>query len=314
MEAVLSAGFIPKGSGSAALMALDHEARRFIDVAIPSTLKGLRSHWEPAIEKGELDFARVGHREFAEQFAGIGIDKRLIALIGNPNPHRSEISAVKRQFVSTPSDKLVSLVVNAVGKNAVQSDLVSLELLDALRIVGDRSELEASREFATLLPALAHSNDGVVVNAASSFGSWQVSSAGPKLLELLRDRDRTPEIRRAAAIALGDLGRTKYINALKALASVSDIATRYHAVTGLVAGDLEAKAMVEEVLTQKPLDADPVTLVTGSQRHEGDTVLADCSSVAIHPEVKKSVSTYHDRLDNCRRNSWACLAIAPKIR
>ena len=83
-------------------MALDHERDRFIDVAIPSTLKGLRSHWGPPIEKGELDFARVGHREFAEQFAGIGIDKRLIALIGNPNPHRSEISAVKRQFVSTP--------------------------------------------------------------------------------------------------------------------------------------------------------------------------------------------------------------------
>ncbi len=297
MEAVLSAGFIPQAEAvPAALMALDHERDRFIDVAIPSTLKGLRSHWEPAIEKGELEFDRVGHREFAEQFAGIGIDKRLMALIGNPNPPRSEISAVKRQFVSTPSGKLVSLVVNAVGKSAVQSDLVSIELLDALRIVGDRSELEASREFVTLLPALSHSNDGVVVNAASSFGSWQVSSAGPKLLELLRDRDRAPEIRRAAAIALGDLGQTKYINALKSLASVSDIATRYHAVTGLVAGDLEeAKAMVGEVLTQKPLDADPVTLVTEfTKTRRGDTVLAGLlEDVAIHPEVKRSVSTYH---------------------
>ena len=104
-----------------------------------------------------------------------------------------------------------------------------------------------------------------------------------------------PEIR-AAAIALGDLGRTKYINALKALASVSDIATRYHAVTGLVAGDLEeAKAMVGEVLTQKPLDADPVTLVTEfTKTRRGDTVLAELlEDVAIHPEVKKSVSTYH---------------------
>ncbi|MEC7906332.1 MAG: PVC-type heme-binding CxxCH protein [Verrucomicrobiota bacterium] len=297
MEAVLSAGFIPQAEAvPAALMALDHERDKFIDVAIPSTLKGLRSHWEPAIEKGELDFARAGHREFAEQFAGIGIDKRLIALIGNPDPPRGEISAVKRQFVSTPSEKLVSLVVNAVGKNAVQSDAVSVELLDGLRIVGARTELEATREFSTLLPALAHSNDAVAVNAASSFGSWQVSSAGPQLLDLLRDGDRAPEVRRAAAIALGDLSQTKYTNMLKSLARVSDIATRYHALTGLVAGDLEeAKAMIGEVLTQEPLDADPVALVTEFTRiRRGDTVLAGLlENVAIHPEVKRSVSNYH---------------------
>lgn len=297
MEAVLSAGYIPQAEAvPAALMVLDHDRDKFIDATIPSTLKGLRPYWESAVEKGELNFARPAHRDFAEQFAGIGIDKRMIALIGDSSPTRSEIAAVKRQFVSTPSDKLVSLVINAVGKDAVQSDAVSTELLDGLRIVGERSELENSREFTTLIPALYHSNGDVAANVAASLGSWQVSSAGPKLLELLRDQSRSSDVRKAAAIALGKMSQTKYVNALKSLASVSDIATRYHAVTGLVAGDLEeAKALIGEVLTQEPLDADPVALVAEfTKTRRGDAVLAGVLvDVAIHPEVKSSVSTYH---------------------
>ena len=53
--------------------------------------------------------------------------------------------------------------------------------------------------------------------------------------------------------------------------------------------------MVGEVLTQKPLDADPVVLVTEfTKTRRGDTVLAGLlEDVAIHPEVKEGVSTYH---------------------
>ena len=264
MEAILSAGFIPQAEAApAALMALDRDRDRFINATLPSTMKGLEKYWVPALEEDALSFAKPAHREYAEQFAGIGIDKRLIDLMGDPNPAPGDIAAVKKQFLATPSSKLVRLVVNAVGKNAVQSDAVSIDILDGLRQVGERTELETSRNFATLIPALSHSNDDVVVQVAASLGSWQVLSAGTELLGILKDSERAPDVRKAAAIALGKLRQTKYVNALKSLAKLSDIATRYHAVTGLVAGDLEeAKAMVGDVLTQEPLDADPVALVS----------------------------------------------------
>lgn len=297
MEAILSAGYIPRAEAvPAALMALDHDRDRFINATIPSTMKGLETYWVPALEKGALDFAKPAHQEYAEQFAGIGIDKRLLGLLGDPNPEPEEIAAVKKQFLATPSSKLVRLVVNAVGKNGVQSEAVSREMLDGLRQVGERTQLEASRNFATLIPALSHANNGVAANVAASLGSWQVLSAGPDLLSLLRDRGRAPEVRRAAAIALGKLRQTEYVNGLKSLASVSDIATRYHAISGLVVADLEeAKVLVGEALTQEPLDADPVALVTEFTKiRRGDSVLAGLlTDVAIHPEVKKSVSTYH---------------------
>lgn len=297
MEAILSAGFIPQAEAApAALMALDRDRDRFINATLPSTMKGLEKYWVPALEKDALDFAKPAHREYAEQFAGIGIDKRLIALMGDPTPTPAEIAAVKKQFVSTPSSKLVRLVVNAVGKNAVQSDAVSIDILDGLRQVGERTVLETSRNFATLIPALSHSNDDVVVQVVASLGSWQVLSAGPELLGILKDSGRAPDVRKAAAIALGKLRQTKYVNAIKSLATLSDITTRYHAVTGLVAGDLEeAKVMVGDVLIQEPLDADPVALVSEFTKiRRGDAVLADLlENVPIHPEVKRSVSTYH---------------------
>ncbi len=86
------------------------------------------------------------------------------------------------------------------------------------------------------------------------------------------------------------------MNALKSLASVSDIATRYHAISGLVVADLEeAKILVGEALAQDPLDADSVALVSEFTRiRRGDAVLAGLlEDVSIHPEVKRNVSSYH---------------------
>jgi len=299
MEAVLSAGYVPQAEAiPAALKALDYDRDRFINAAIPSTMKALEEHWVPALEKEKLDFAKRSHREFAEQFVGIGLDKRLIALLSDPNPAPEEIATVKKQFVATPSTKLVRLVVNAVGKNGVQSDAVAIEILDGLRQIGQRTSMETLRSFATLIPALSHENSEVVAKVAASLGAWQVLAAGSELLDLLKDRQRAPEVRRAAAIALGQLKQTEYLNALKSLSRGSDVATRYHAVSGLVAGDIEeAKAMVGKVLTDSPGDADPVPLVTEfTKTRRGDTVLAGLlEEVNIHPEVKKSVSNYHRR-------------------
>ena len=297
MEAILSAGFIPQAEAlPAALNVLDHERDRFIDASLPSTMNALKPYWVPGVENKTLAFAKPAHRDYAEQYAGIGIDKRLIALMGDSNPSAKEIAAVKKMFVATPNAKLVRLVVNAVGKNGVQSDTVSMELLDGLQRVGQTTAMETSRNFSTLIPALSYSNSGVASRVAANLGTWKVLNAGPELLGLLRDQNAAPDVRKAAAIALGKLGQTEYVNALKSLANLSDIGTRYHAITGLATADMEeAKVLVGDALTQAPLNADPVRLVTEFTKiRRGDGILAGLlQDVAIHPEVKRKVSAYH---------------------
>jgi putative heme-binding domain-containing protein len=57
----------------------------------------------------------------------------------------------------------------------------------------------------------------------------------------------------------------------------------------------EAKVLVGDALSQAPLDADPVGLVTEFTKvRRGDGLLAGLlQNVAIHPEVKRNVSAYH---------------------
>lgn len=299
MEAILSAGYIPQAEAiPAALRVLDHDRDRFINATIPSTMNALKPYWVPELEAGALRFAKPTHQEYAEQYAGIGVDKRLAALLADPNPSSSEIDAVKKQFVATPSSKMVRLVVNAVAKNGVRTDVAAIGMLEGLQQVGEKTEMETLRSFSTLIPALSNPNDRVASEVAANLGTWKVLAAGPELLRILRDRESSPGLRRAAAIALGKLGQTVYVDALNSLSQRGDIATRYHAITGLVVADMEdAKVRVASALMEAPQDADPVALVTEfTKLRRGDALLASVlKEVAIHPEVKQSVSNYHRR-------------------
>ena len=59
MEAVLSAGFIPKAEAyAAALNAIDHPSDGFLDQALPQTRKALEQYWRPALEAGTLRFRK----------------------------------------------------------------------------------------------------------------------------------------------------------------------------------------------------------------------------------------------------------------
>ena len=78
MEAVLSAGYIPRAeSFVAALHALDHPGDPVLDQALPQTMKALERYWRPAMDSGNLQFAKPAHRAFAEQGAGVGLESRL---------------------------------------------------------------------------------------------------------------------------------------------------------------------------------------------------------------------------------------------
>lgn len=297
MEAVLSAGFIPEvESLPAALNVLNHDRDRFINASIPSTMTALEPYYIPALEKKALAFNDPKHLLFAEQSAGIGLDKRLGALLKASNPSTMEINEVRKQFSATPNTKLIRILVNAIGKGGIPSDEAVVAMLEELQKIGAQGKLNAGRYFANLLTGLSDSNDAIATGSAASLGAWKFRDAGDDLLDTLADRNRASDVRSAAAVALAQLEQTKYILQLKSLAEHGDIETRYHAVTGLAIADMEeAKVAVANVLLEDPVSADPVALVRSfTQMRRGDATLADALiGVAIHPKVLAAVATFH---------------------
>ncbi len=297
MEAVLSCGYIPQAEAlPAVLNVLNHDRDRFINAAIPSTMTALEPYYIPALEKNALVFSGPLHRVFAEQWAGIGLDKRLLALLKADNPSPNEIDEVRRQFSATPSAKLVRILVNALARGGAPSDPAAVALLSELEKLGSLGKFKAGRYFSGLIDRLSDSNDAIAAGVASSLGAWQYRDAGDALVAALEDNSRSFKVRSAAAIALGKMKQTKYLSTLDALAADGNIETRYPAVLGLVEADLDnAKLAVADLLAADPGNGDSVALVSGfTRKRRGDVHLASAlAGVRIHPKVMSAVATYH---------------------
>lgn len=297
MEAVLSAGYLPDANAlPAALNVLNHDRDRYLNAALPSTMTALEPLWVTALKEDRLTFNDPSHRQYAEQSAGIGLDKRLRALLADPNPTSQEIEQVQQQFSSIPKAELVRILVSAVAQGKVASEAVELAMLTSLDRVGAQGILSAGRYFSGLISVLANPNEKIAAGVASNLGTWQYRDAGDELLAVLVDDKRSSSVRSAAAVSLAQLGQTRYTNELKALARTGDILTRYLAVVGLVVADYEdAKLIVGAVLALDPGLADPVELVQSFTRiRRGDTALAAVLKTAVvHPKVVATVATYH---------------------
>ena len=297
MQALLSASYAERPEVLPAILnVLDHPQDRFIEAVLSPTLAALRPYWMPAMEAGELNFADPAHREFAEQSAGIGIDRRLIALLADPAPNQTEIDQVSAMFVKTPSAPLLQIVVNAVAKGTVKSDAAAVGMLAALEEVSNQSSLDTPRRMSALRSQLSHSNDDLAAAVAANLGAWKVKIAGNDLLGVLRDKNRSPAVREAAAMAAAELGSTEFVNALREIAASGDIEARYPATTALTRADIEfAKEAARELLDDDPGAVDPVALVGGFLRvRRGDGVLASVlEGIAIHPKVVAAVASWH---------------------
>jgi hypothetical protein len=106
MEAILSAGYVPKAEAfSAALVALDHPRDVAIDIALPQTVNALESLWRPLLEANKLKFEKDSHRDFAEREAGIGFEKRLGEYLKKKSPGLDATRSVIDRLVSDANVK-----------------------------------------------------------------------------------------------------------------------------------------------------------------------------------------------------------------
>ncbi|MFP6887071.1 MAG: PVC-type heme-binding CxxCH protein, partial [Opitutales bacterium] len=298
MEAVLSAGYVPKAEAfSAALAALDHPSDKCIEIALPQTVKALEPYWRPALDAGRLKFQKNSHRDFAEREAGIGFDQRLGSYLKKKSPGLDETRAITGRLVTDANIKQARMVVDAIGRKGPDADPeIVLTLLDGLAKVGQRGDFSLGQRISPLKKLLGHPNDEVAAAAVANLGVWQLKGSDPDLFKILRDDARAGSVRRAAAVSLGQLRGSEVAETLRALAFKGDAVDRYPAVVGLVVSDvLEAAEAAADLLVLPPGQSDPVPLVQAfTRRSNGAVALSRAlGTTKPHPKVSSLLSEYH---------------------
>ena len=299
MEAVLSAGFIPEAAAyAAALNVLDHPGDPVLDRALPQTAKALEKYWRPAMEAGTLVFDKESHKEYVEQRAGIGFDKRLAVLLKNPAPASDEIAEVKAQLLAVGTAEDIRTIMKALSaKGSPVPTTVAVEMLDATgQMAGSNSAKGINRTVGGLRKLLDHEDEALVQQAMENLGAWKAPRVDAPLLTLLKSNTSTYAVRESPAIAISQLGNTGSMKELENLAADGAVEIRYAATTGLVRADLKSGAeSAATLMTLDPGGTNPVPLLQAilGDRRGAKTLAAALSIKTLHPTVAASISSFH---------------------
>jgi putative heme-binding domain-containing protein len=296
MEAILSAGYVPRAEAfSAALGALDHPRDKFIDLALPQTVTALEKFWRPALEKGKLSFSKPAHRVFAEEAAGIGFEKRLNDYVRKKSPTLSETTQIIERLIPDANIRQARMIVDFLA-NKQPSPEVQIALLDALAQIGRKGEFSLGQRIGPLRKLIRHQDEKVASLAIANLGAWQLKGAEKDLLSILLDPESPSSSRQTASVSLVQLRGDEGKKALLDLAGKGKPAERYFAVFGILETSAEEAAELASVLFAQDLgDVDPVALIQAfNRRSNGNTVLAKAlTGKTIAPPVKDKVAEYH---------------------
>ena len=299
MEAVLSAGFIPDAQAyPAALNSLDYPGDDFLDLALPQTKSALEPLWRPAMEAGTLRFDNESHRVFAEQAAGIGFTERITSFLAQDSPTEKEIADFCKQLQAIGTNDDVLPVVSALVKTGEErSPEVAIALLETLRpMANPRQSRALRRRLQSLTRLLDHDDANIASLAAENLAAWGVNGVTGQLLEVVESEQRPPVLRRSAAVAFAELGGDRELQKLVDLAENGNAETRYCALAGVVASDLDKGVnMTATLLSEDPNEADPAPLLVAILKNRnGVKALADAmQGVAVDPTVALRVDEFH---------------------
>ncbi|MEP4076713.1 PVC-type heme-binding CxxCH protein [Haloferula sp.] len=298
MEAVLSAGFIPRAEAfSAALHALDHEQDKFISMALSQTREALSPYWKPATASGELKFAKPEHRAYAERSGGGNFGKTLDAFLKNRSPREEDLVAIKEQFKNEATEDQVNRVLKALSSRRSKLPRESqLVLLESLAEVGRKGEIKKVGRPELLLRMLKGDDDAIAMGVLSNLGVWKAKKAEKELIGILGDESRSFELRSAAAEAFGSVGGANARRELGKMAEVGGLESQHVATRGLLYADPETAAKcAAAIFAESPGEMDPVSLVSlFVQREGGADMLADAlKGVSVDDAVVEKVGAYH---------------------
>lgn len=297
MEAVLSAGYVPRAEAFvAALHSLDHPGDSVLDQALPQTMKALEPYWRPALDVGKLQFAKPAHRAYAEQGAGIGLESRLAEFLKASLPADKDIAIIQAQLLKDGTDTEVQMIVTALSKGGgLKSPAATIGMLEALQqMAKSDSPRSLKRSLGGLKKLVSHENESIAVLAAETLGLWRVAGRGE--IAALQSDSHSVAVKQALAVSLARTIAPRYEETLAELAAAGDLSTRYAAVAGLAQANLTRGVQAAAgLLAVDPQGADPVPLVqTLLQHRQGAQLLSDAlQETKLHPSVMASVSKFH---------------------
>lgn len=297
MEAVLSAGYIPRAeSFAAALHSLDHPGDPVLDQALPQTMKALERYWRPAMNSGELQFSKPSHRAYVEQGAGIGLESRLAEFLEEKSPADKDIANIQTLLLQGGEETEVRMILTALCKDqGLHSPAATIALLETLqRMAKPDASRSLMRSFRGLKKLVNHQNESIAIGAASTIGAWRV--AGREAVAALQSDSHSAAVKQALAVALATTSPSRYERTLAELVTQGDLDTRYAAVVGLAQANLSrGTTEAAKIMTVDPQTADPVPVVKALLQHRnGGQLLSDkLQGIEIHPAVMASVSNFH---------------------
>lgn len=300
MEAILSAGFIPKAEAfTAAMCATDHSRDSLIDVALSQTTAALEPYWKPALEAGTLKFLKPEHRAAVARQSGADFERRLASFLRQKRHTPAQIAEVKQRLIANGTVKQVGSVLKSLTRGKQRrSPQFTVAMLDALQQIGRRGDMSLGKGVAGLQKYVASRDDAITVAAAANMGAWKLEKAAPELFAILKNGQREEAVRRAASIAIGEIGRLEHIAQLKQLTKDGDVDTRYMATHGLIVANLdEASVAAAKLFTVEPGEADSVALVSAFLgREKGANALAkSLKAISLNEKVVARVADYHRR-------------------
>jgi putative heme-binding domain-containing protein len=315
MEAVLSAGFIPRADAFVAVLhCLDEPDDPAIDLALRQTTTALEPYWRPAMDAGELQFAKLSHRDYAELGAGLGLEGRLAEFLNERSPSRKDIAAIQEQLLNAGTDVEVRMVVTALTRGGgLRSTEATTGLLETLEQMStSRWPRSLKRAVRGLNGLVDHNDESIALLAARNLGAWRV--AGSRETEAVRSSSLNAEVRQALAVAIAKTSGRRSAELLAELASDGDLSIRYAAVSGLAYVDLQqAAGAAAKLLGEDPSGMDPVPVVQSllRQRNGGQLLSDALGGVEVHPAVLARVNQFHrdtgllpdELIDRFRRSS-----------
>jgi putative heme-binding domain-containing protein len=296
MEAILSAGYVPRSEAfSAALGALDYPRDKFIDLALTQTVTALEKFWRPALEKGTLSFAKPAHRDFAEEAAGLGFEKRLNDYVRKKSPSLSETNQIVERLIPDADVRQTRMIVDFLATKQLGAE-VRIALLDALAQIGRKGKFSLGQRIGPLRKLIRNQDEKVASLAIANLGVWQLKGSEKDLLSILLDPKLPASSRQIASVSLGQLRGGEGKKTLLDLAGKGKPMERYFAIFGILETSAEEAAELASGLFAQDLgDHDPVALIQAfNRRSNANTVLAKAlSGKSIDPSVKDKVAEYH---------------------
>lgn len=257
LETVVACSNIPTvESFATALTVLDSKTDRFINYSLSQTVHSLKAHWLPALESGQLTFAKPEHLAFTLEAYGGGAAAELARKTLQSDIDTSTRNRLLAVLAKVGSAADVQTILNQEHQDA--------SLLNALVSDWPKRHLKPAAPFVPRLSELLNSNHQGVQNAAVRLtGLWHTNDLAPAIGKLALNKE-TPDAPRAAAlVSLGQLRGKAASGSVSTLIASEKLspAVQQAAISSLTNIDIEAAAKAAAKILSQATDSETASSI-----------------------------------------------------